>query len=332
MQLVTVDLRQRDRARLEQPGLDAPVPGQISTAQRPRLTPAAPPRSRRREPRPRRSPPATPEPVGQRPRRQAPRRGNTTPAGAPSGTSARGRPARTSTRPPPARSGEDQRPERPGIPARRPDVRVMALERVRDQVGRRLEAAPRDDRRRPPEPQRPRQDVNAHPRPEQVRDRQPAERAAAARPPGEPDGRVKQPGLRIADERPAAEPRRVPGRPPAVRAGSARRRRRTGAGRPRSGRCRAPGCAPGRRGRRSPARRRRSASRAMRAAGGSRAAETTGKIRTSATPRGEQRMGVGLRSAAPRSADGLRVDPARPAGCAACSRPADAGSAWIRSK
>jgi hypothetical protein len=104
-------------------------------------------------------------------------------------------------------------PERPGIPAGRPDVRVVTLERVGQEIRRGLIDARRDGRRPSPRSHRADQDIGPQPAPEQMPDSQPAEGRRRPEPPGDPDGGIGHPGLGIAGQRPPAEPARIPRRP-----------------------------------------------------------------------------------------------------------------------
>ncbi len=152
----------------------------------------------------------------------------------------------------------DCRVEGPGVPAGRPDVRIMSLERLGQDVRRRLDTPRRDQASPAAHPERPGQPIRSDPRPEQVGDRDPAEARRGTGPPGEPGRRIEQAGLRVADERPAAEAAIVPARDvpePGERPCDAPG---DGAGTAGSGRCRPWVRRTVGRGRRSDGRRRRS--------------------------------------------------------------------------
>ncbi len=106
----------------------------------------------------------------------------------------------------------DRRVEGPGIPAGGPDVGVMAFERLRQHVRRRLDAAGRHCSSPSAHPERPTQSVSSQPGEQQVADGDPAEHRRSPGPPGQPGRRIEEAGLRVPDERSTAEPSIVPAR------------------------------------------------------------------------------------------------------------------------
>ena len=90
-------------------------------------------------------------------------------------------------------------------------MRVMALERVGQEVTARPgRSPPRPSPPIAPDPIDREQDVDSQPAPEQMGDGQPAQGRRRPQPPGDPDGRIEHPGLRVAGQRPPAESARVP--------------------------------------------------------------------------------------------------------------------------
>ncbi len=191
-------------------------------------------------------------------------------------------------------------PERPGIPAGRPDVRVMALERVGQEIRRGLIDPRRDGRRPSARSDRPHQHIDAESAPEQMGDGQPSQGRRRSQPPGDPDGGIGHPGLRVAGQWPPAEATRVPRRPVAELARSDRRSTHDGGGTGRPGHCRRAAGRPGWRSRRWVVRRRRSSLSAARPGARSRPRPTPAGWRPSTMAR--RVVGTrGARSSAPSS-------------------------------
>ena len=83
---------------------------------------------------------------------------------------------------------------------------VMALERLGQQIRRRLVNAGRHRGRPPPQTLGSRQEVHPQPSPEQVGHGQPAQRGGVGEAPGDPDRWIQEAGLGVANHRPATEP------------------------------------------------------------------------------------------------------------------------------